>query len=110
MRTIQFTVVPFHVVNAPPTSIFPSDCTAIELTVRLAAVPVLVVKTVSLVPSLFRRTIQFTVVPFHVVNAPPTSIFPSDCTAIELTVRLAAVPVLVVNVVSLVPSEFRRTI
>ena len=76
-----------------------------------APVPLLVVNVVSLVPSVFKRTIRPTVVPFQAVNSPPTRILPSDWIAIALIMLVVApVPLLVVNVVSLVPSEFKRTI
>ena len=72
-----------------------------------APVPVLVVKVVSLVPSVFKRTIRPTVMPFHDVKEPPTRILPSDWIAIALMVLLAPV---VGKEVSLVQSEFKRTI
>ena len=88
----------------------PSDWIAIESTSLLKAVPVFVVKAVSLIPSELRRTMRLTVTPLKSVNPPPIIILPSDWIAMEYTVPLKAVPVFVVNVVSSVPSEFRRRI
>ena len=64
----------------------------------------------SLVPSEFKRTIRLTVVPLKVEKPPPQTILLSDWIAIANTLSSKAVPVFVVNVVSLVPSEFNRTI
>ncbi|CAB5006934.1 unannotated protein [freshwater metagenome] len=44
-----------------------------------------------------------------VVKSPPTRTFPSNCTATLVTVPLNPVPIAVVNAVSGLPSEFRRT-
>ena len=73
-----------------------------------AAVPVLVVKAVSLVPSLLRRAMRLTGDPPQWVKLPPTRILPSDWTAMAKTYWLAAAPVLVVKAVSRVPSELSR--
>ena len=112
IRTIPFVVAELKVSKIPPTTIFPSGCIAKDCTLAPISkpVPVLVVKVVSLVPSGFNRTIPFTVVPLKVVKVPTTTILPSDCIATEFTVLSKPVPVLVVKVVSLVPSELRRTI
>ena len=109
-RTIRLTVTPLKVVKNPPITSLPSDWIAIERTLPLKAVPVFVVNTVSLVPSVFKRTIRLTAVPLKLVKSPPATILPSDWIAIENTVLLKPVPVFVVNAVSLVPSEFKRTI
>ena len=104
------TVTPLKVVKDPPQTILPSDWIATENTVLLKPVPVFVVKVVSLVPSELRRTIRLTVTPLKVVKNPPITSLPSDWITIESTALLKAVPVFVVKVVSLVPSELRRTI
>ena len=109
-RTIRLTVTPLKVINAPPTTILPSDWIAIDHTLLVKPVPMFVEKAVSLVPSELRRTIRLTVTPLKVVKLPPQIILPSDWIAIESTALLKAVPVFVVKVVSLVPSELRRTI
>ena len=77
----------------------------------VAPVPLLVVNVVSLVPVDSKRTIRPTVTPFHDVKEPVTSILPSDWVLIALTIRLVApVPLLVVNVASLIPVDSKRTI
>jgi hypothetical protein len=64
--------VPFQNKKVPPKSILLSDCIVTELiSYPLAAVPVLVVKVVSLVPSEFRRTMLLTATPFQFVKLPP---------------------------------------
>ncbi|CAB4594318.1 unannotated protein [freshwater metagenome] len=77
-------------VNVPPTRIFPSGCTAIEL-----MTPVLVVNEASTEPSLKYRLIP---------KDPAATTFPSLCTATALTV----VPGAAVNDASTVPSAFNR--
>ena len=109
-RTIRLTVTPLKVVKFPPQITLPSDWIAIELTPLLKAAPAFAVKVVSLVPLELRRTIQLTIVPLKVKKDPTAVIFPSDWIATEFTASLKAVPVFVVKVVSLVPSEFKRTI
>ena len=71
----------------------------------------LAVKDVSNVPSAFKRAIELTVTPLKVEkDSPPQIILPSDCIAIDCIVELKPVPLFVVKEVSLVPSEFKRTI
>ncbi|MEI8252937.1 MAG: hypothetical protein WCG25_04235 [bacterium] len=43
-------------------------------------------KLVSIVPLLFSLAILFAIVQLYVVNCHPTTIFPSPCTAIALTI------------------------
>ena len=109
-RTILPTVVPFHVVNPPPTRILPSVCTATGWTPPPAPVPMLAMNAVSRVPSAFSRTILPTVAPFHVVKSPPTRILPSVWTVVALTVLFAPVPMLAMNAVSRVPFALSLTI
>ena len=70
--------VEFKVINAPPTSILPSGWTVSAQTVLLNPVPRLLLKVVSSVPSAFSLTKRFLVTPFKLINAPPTSMLPSD--------------------------------
>ncbi len=65
-------------------------------------------KVASLVPSVFRRTILLAVTQLYVLNCHPTIIFPSLCNAKTLTEPLNQFPIL--NVLSLVPSLFKRII
>jgi hypothetical protein len=66
-------------------------------------------KEVSIVPSVFRRTILFVVTQLYVVKSHPTNIFPLFCIARVITV-LPLNPHPIVKEESLVPSAFRRTI
>ena len=109
-RTMRFAVAPLKVVKSPPKMIFPSDWIASALTELFAPVPVFVEKVVSRVPSELSLIIRFLADPLNVKKAPPKIILPSDWIAIADTALFGPEPMFVVNVVSRVPSEFRRTI
>jgi hypothetical protein len=105
-RIIVFDDDQLYAVNCPPTRILPSFCIVIVLTVLLN--PPQISKEVSLVPSVFKRTILFEMLQLYVVNIPPTMILPSFCTAMVLTPLLNRHQKLAVE--SIVPSAFKRAI
>ena len=107
-RTMKLTITPLKIVDILPITSLPSDWIASENTLLPKPVPMFVVNVVSSVPSEFRRTIRILVTPLKVEKPPTITILPSDWIAIEFTMPLKAVPVFVVNEVSLVPSEFKR--
>src|SRR5687767_9233608 len=97
-------------VNAPPTTILPSDCTTMALTCALGFGE----NAVSRVPSLFTRARKPRVVVVaevlaakpgvNALNKPPTRIFPSDWTARAETEELGDGS----NAVSSVPLALSR--
>src|SRR5207248_1522117 len=97
---------PPSVVKLPPTRIFPSACTANELTWRNGS-PAPGLKLVSSVPSALSRPRLLRLCPPSVVKLPPTRIFPSACTANELTWRNGS-PAPVLDVLPSVPSALSR--
>ena len=105
---MQLRGCPPSVVNQPPSRIFPSACTARELTQgdspsgRLHPAPGL--KLLSRLPSALSRAMFVRVCPPSVVKLPPTRILPSACTAREQTPALA--PGL--KLVSRLPSALSR--
>ena len=103
-RATKLRVVPLTVVNGPPISTLPSDCTAIWFTEEFGPEPEL--KLVSKLPSAFSRPIKLRDTPFSVVKNPPTRTFASVCTPTAFTQSLA--PVLESNPVSTLPSVFNR--
>ena len=97
--------VPFTEVNAPVTMIFPSLCTATDRPVPPSRpVPMFAAKSVSREPSAFSRAMRLLDVPFTELKDPAATIFPSACTATDLTLALNPVPRFVVNAVSKAPS------
>jgi len=96
--------VPFTEVNAPATMIFPSLCSVTDLPAPSRPVPTFAAKSASRVPSALRRAMRLTAVPFTSVKDPAATIFPSGCTATDLTLALNPVPRFVVNAVSRAPS------
>ena len=105
-RAIRLRVVPFTVVNWPPSTIFPSACTATLVTSLFAPVPGLKVAVLSRLPSPLSRAIPLRAAPFTVVKRPPSTSFPSACTATQLTSPF----VLAVKVASTLPSALSRAI
>ena len=93
-------------VKAPPTYIFPLESIAIAFTEPLN--PVVLSKSVSLLPSAFNLIILFAATPLYVVKNPPTYIFPLESIAIVFTVLLN--PVVLSKAVSLLPSAFNLII
>ena len=87
-------------VNWPPIIIFPSVCTAMELTKLFA----LASKKLSRFPSAFSRAMLLRAAPLTVLNCPPIRIFPSASMAIELTFEFT----LGVKSVSRLPSALSR--
>ncbi|CAB4795735.1 unannotated protein [freshwater metagenome] len=70
--------------------------------------PSALVNAASFVPSVFSLTRYFALAEPNWVKAPPITIFPVDCRAIEYTSRFRPLPTLPANVESFVPSALSR--
>ena len=81
-RTNRLLVTPPDVVNRPPTIVFPSVCSAAEVTESLKPTPRLTVKVVSRAPFALIRTSRLLTMSSAWVNAPPTMVEPSGCSVV----------------------------
>jgi len=70
--------------------------------------PMLVVKSVSGVPSAFNRAMRLLIAPSTNLKSPTTMIFPSDCTAMPRVSVEKPVPTFAAKSVSKEPSELKR--
>ncbi|MBT9146193.1 MAG: hypothetical protein DDT42_02075 [candidate division WS2 bacterium] len=102
--TIRLINVELTVPKRPPTYIIPLSFTFITST----PLKILALKVLSLVPSIFKRTILLEVTLLYVIKSPPTSILPSCCINIVFTVLSNATPF--TKLLSTLPSVFNLII
>lgn len=111
IRATRLRPVVLYAVNNPPIIALPPPFNRlIVFIVLLAPIPTLVANVLSIIPLVVIRAMLFTDVPLYVAKAPAIIILPSACKPIAFTTPVLVKPVPILNVMSMLPSVFKRKI